>query len=217
MRSASSLLFTGGTALSLSPVITSVGASMSARPGDARPRRERDYLPQHTERLRLAPRRVPCFGQRRHQDALGIAPTAGNCAQPARRRHQHQPVHPIGAFDRDLLGDRATVGEPDDVCPAHTDGVENPDRDVGHFSHRVRYERCRARADARAVERNDPPALEQARVVRPTRHRPGHTVEQQHGVTRPRGLRRDPQPADGQHDGIHRGRLPRGRHALART
>jgi hypothetical protein len=59
-----------------------------------------------------------------------IAGAAWNGTDTTGSRQQHEPVHPCGMADRELLGDHAAVGEPDDVRFLDADCIEDPCSDI---------------------------------------------------------------------------------------
>ena len=59
--------------------------------------------------------RPPCFAIWRQQDLGDIAGAPWNRADPTSSRKQHESVYAGGMADRELLGDCAAVGVPDDI------------------------------------------------------------------------------------------------------
>ena len=74
-----------------------------------------------------------------------------------RRGGQHNPPGDRRPDQRDLLGDEAADGEPEQVHLAQLQGGDKRDRFPRHLSHGARC-RSRGAADARVVEGDDPPA-----------------------------------------------------------
>ena len=144
MRAASSRLFAGGTALSWSPQTTRVGASMQPRTGMLDQVEMASDLPEQAQRIRSRP---PCFAIWRQQDLGDIAGVPWNRADPTSSRKQHESVHAGGMADRQLLGDCAAVGVPDDIRFLDADCIEDPCSDIRQHGHRVRDDRSLARAD----------------------------------------------------------------------
>ena len=74
-----------------------------------------------------------------------------------RRGGQHNPPGDRWPDQRDLLGDAAADGEPEQVHLAQLQGGDERDGFPRHLSHGARC-RSRGAADARVVEGDDPPA-----------------------------------------------------------
>ena len=152
MRAASSRLFAVGTALSWSPQTTRVGASMQPRTGMLD---QVEMAASCQSKPNGCGSRPPCFAIWRQQDLGDIAGVAWNRADPTSSRKQHESVHAGGMADRELLGDCAAVGVPDDVRFLDADCVEDPCSDIRQHRHRVRDDRSLARPDPGSVKRND--------------------------------------------------------------
>ena len=91
--------------------------------------------------------RPTCFAIRRQQDLGDIAGAPWHRADPTSSRKQHESVHAGGMADRELLGDCAAVGVPDDIRFLDADCIEDPCSDIRQHGHRVRDDRSLARPD----------------------------------------------------------------------